>query len=60
MDHQTLKDVDYDLSLARLDVRVAPEGIDKKELARPLFDEFAELNTHFVDWSDGDEEENAE
>lgn len=55
MDKHTLRDVDYDFSLAQLDVRVAPDGLDKRELARPLFDEFMEVNPHFVDWSEGDE-----
>lgn len=49
MDKHTLRDVDFDMSLAQLDIRVAPDGIDKREIARPLFDEFVEMNQHFVD-----------
>jgi hypothetical protein len=52
MDKHTLRDVDYDMSLAQLDVRVAPDGIDKREIARNLFDEFIEVNPHFVDMSE--------
>ena len=52
MDKATLKNVDFDFSLAQLDVRVAPDGIDKRELARPLFDEFVEANESFVDWAE--------
>ncbi len=57
MDKHTLRSVDYDFSLAQLDVKVAPDGIDKMELARPLFEEFMEVNPHFVDWSEGDDTE---
>lgn len=52
MDNRTAKDVDFDFSLAQLDVRVAPEGIDRKELARPFFEEFVEANENFVDWAE--------
>lgn len=49
MDKFTIRNVDFDMSLAQEDVRVAPEGIDKREIARNLFHEFIELNPHFVD-----------
>jgi hypothetical protein len=41
MDPETLQQVDFDLTLAKLDIQVAPEGIDRRELARGLFEEFA-------------------
>lgn len=41
MDPETLKQVGFDLTLAKLDIQVAPEGIDRRELARGLFEEFA-------------------
>lgn len=44
MDPETLKQVDFDLSLAKLDIQVAPEGIDRRELARGLFEEFCDLH----------------
>lgn len=55
MDKHTLKSVEYDMSLAQLDVRVAPDGLDKRELARPLFEEFCEVNPHFVALDELDE-----
>lgn len=44
MDPETLKTVDFDLSLAKLDIQVAPEGIDRREIARGLFEEFCDLH----------------
>jgi hypothetical protein len=55
LDDESMRASDYDLSLARLDIKVAPDGIDKRELARPLFDEFVETHPKFVDWSEGDD-----
>merc|ERR1711974_489654 len=43
MDKHTLRDVDFDMSLAQLDIRVAPDGIDKREIAKGLFEEFVEV-----------------
>lgn len=34
-----LERVDFDLESARLDIRVAPEGISRAELARTMFEE---------------------
>jgi len=44
MDPESLSKVDFDLSLAKLDIQVAPEGIDRRELARGLFEEFCDLH----------------
>lgn len=44
MDKKTLADCNYELSLAQLDIRVAPEGIDRRELAKNLFAELLEMN----------------
>jgi hypothetical protein len=52
MDKHTLRDVDFDMSLAQLDIRVAPDGIDKREIAKTLFEEFVEVNPHFVDMNE--------
>lgn len=52
LDDQTVRGADYDLSLAQLDVKVAPEGIDKREIAKHLFDEFVEAHPKFVDWAE--------
>ncbi|RAL22146.1 hypothetical protein DL240_09835 [Lujinxingia litoralis] len=42
LDKETVKRSRFDISLCHLDMKVAPEGIDKRELARVLFDEFLE------------------
>lgn len=44
IDNNALKDCDFDISLARLDIRVAPEGIDRREIAKMLFNEMLEIN----------------
>jgi hypothetical protein len=44
MDPDTLSKVDFDLNLAKLDIQVAPEGIDRREIARGLFEEFCDLH----------------
>ena len=60
LDDQSVKATGYDLSLARLDVKVAPEGIDKRELAKNLYDEFhAEHPGLEPAWSEAVEEETA-
>jgi len=43
IDKDTVKNCGLDLSLALLDIKVAPEGVDKWELARPWYDEFIEV-----------------
>ncbi len=40
IDKETVKATGFDVNMARLDVQVAPEGVDKWELARPWYDEF--------------------
>lgn len=52
LDDNTVRESSYDLSLARLDVKVAPNGIDKRELAKNLYDEFIAEHPSFVDWSE--------
>ncbi len=52
LDDKTVRQADYDLSLAQLDVRVAPEGIDKRELAKGLFEEFVAAHPGFVEWTE--------
>lgn len=56
MDIDAVKRSGYDMSLAQLDISVAPEGIDKRELAKGLFEEFVELNPNFKDWVDPEPE----
>jgi len=52
MSPDIVKKISFDMSLAQLDISVAPEGIDKKELAKNLFEEFIAENPHFVDWAE--------
>lgn len=42
LSEQALRAAGFDLSSARLDIEVAPEGISRLELARPLFEEACE------------------
>lgn len=60
LDDDTIRQADYDLSLARLDVKVAPDGIDKRELAKNLFDEFVAAHPGFVEWTESDSTEELE
>lgn len=53
LDDKSVKASGYDVSLARLDLKVAPEGIDKRELAKNLYEEFcAEHPALATDWSE--------
>ena len=61
MDPAALLDKDFDLALAQLDIQVAPEGIDRMELAIPLYEEFLEAPIKKRDWKkilDEDRKEN--
>ena len=40
MDADTMLNIDFDLTMAQIDIQVAPEGVDRVELARALYDEF--------------------
>jgi len=51
LDSQTMINSDFDLSMAQLDIMVAPEGVDKRELAKPWFDEFRKSRTNVRDWN---------
>lgn len=44
MDAEALKQAGFDISLAKLDMQVAPEGMDRRELARGLFEELLEYH----------------
>ncbi len=45
---------EFDLESARLDMKVAPEGISRLELARTLFEEFRESSQHSAPSDDED------
>ena len=41
----------FDLAGAQVDIMVAPEGISRRELARPLYDEFKSAPRRSRDWT---------
>ncbi|MCC6158941.1 MAG: hypothetical protein IT350_12885 [Deltaproteobacteria bacterium] len=50
MDPQTMINSDFDLTLAQLDMQVAPEGVDRRELAKVWFEEFKNARPNSRDW----------
>lgn len=50
MGPETMINSDFDLALAQLDIMVAPEGVDRRELARPWFEEFLQAHPNVRDW----------
>ena len=62
MDSASLLDRDFDMALAQLDIQVAPEGIDRTELGRNIFEDFLEAPIKKRDWKkilEDDRKENA-
>jgi hypothetical protein len=62
MDSASLLDRDFDMALAQLDIQVAPEGINRTELGRSIFEDFLESPIKKRDWKkilDDDKKENA-
>jgi len=45
-----LFDRDFDMALAQLDIQVAPEGVDRKELAKNIYEEFLNAPRVKRDW----------
>ena len=41
----------FDLPSAQVDIMVAPDGISRRELARPLYDEFRDAPKKTRDWA---------
>lgn len=61
LDDATVKATGYDVSLARLDLKVAPDGIDKRELAKNLYEEFRlEHPSLDTDWSESQDDDSEE
>ncbi len=61
MDSGSLLEKDFDMALAQLDMQVAPEGVDRTELAKTLYQEFLEAPILKRDWNkmlDEDRKEN--
>ncbi len=50
MDSASLLDLDFDMALAQLDIQVAPEGVDRSELAKNLYSEFLDAPHVKRDW----------
>ncbi len=51
MDSASLLDRDFDMALAQLDIQVAPEGIDRIELAKSIYEDFQASPHVKRDWS---------
>lgn len=61
MDSASLLDKDFDMALAQLDIQVAPEGIDRMELAKSIYEDFLAAPHVKRDWNkilDEDRKEN--
>ena len=61
MDSASLLDRDFDMALAQLDIQVAPEGIDRMELAKSIYEDFQASPPVKRDWNkilDEDRKEN--
>ena len=52
IDAETILNTDFDMSMAQYDIRVAPEGISKRELARQLYEEFRASPRVVRNWAD--------
>jgi len=50
MDSASLLDRDFDMALAQLDIQVAPEGIDRMELAKSIYEDFLAAPHVKRDW----------
>ena len=50
MDSAALLDRDFDMALAQLDIQVAPEGIDRIELAKSIYEDFLAAPHMKRDW----------
>lgn len=50
MDAASLLDRDFDMSLAQLDIQVAPEGIDRMELAKGIYEDYLKSPVKKRDW----------
>ncbi len=60
MDSAALLDVDFDMALAQLDIQVAPEGIDRLELAKSIYEDFLAAPHVKRDWKKIIEEDRKE
>jgi len=50
MDSASLLDRDFDMALAQLDIQVAPEGVDRLELAKTIYSDYLDAPYQKRDW----------
>jgi len=50
MDPGSLLDRDFDMALAQLDIQVAPEGVDRLELAKTIYEDYLKSPHQKRDW----------
>lgn len=50
LDAETVMSTDFDLAMAQIDIRVAPEGVSKSELGRQLYEDFRAAPRFKRDW----------
>ncbi|MBI3609889.1 MAG: hypothetical protein HY204_04195 [Nitrospirae bacterium] len=50
MDPETMLDTDFDITMAQMDIQVAPEGIDRVELAKGIYETFRKSPRKKRDW----------
>lgn len=50
MDPEALIDTEFDITMAQMDIQVAPPGIDRMELAKPIFEEFRKAPRKKRNW----------
>jgi len=50
MDPETLLNTEFDLTMAQMDIQVAPPGIDRIELAKGIYESFRQAPRRKRDW----------
>ncbi len=51
IDSDTVLNTDFDMAMAQYDIRVAPEGVSKRELGRQLYEDFRSSPRIVRDWA---------
>ncbi|MFZ5876920.1 MAG: hypothetical protein ACOYXU_11005 [Nitrospirota bacterium] len=50
MDPESVMNTEFDLAMAQIDIQVAPEGVDRVELAKGIYEEFRAAPRKPRDW----------
>lgn len=50
MDPESMLNTDFDLTMAQIDIQVAPEGVDRVELAKQIYRDFRAAPRKPRDW----------